>query len=52
MSEVPIISPRLLTDQQLASSPVVAYNRMNRERVLFGINSYQKELGLDMGQTH
>lgn len=39
--------PILQTDQKLALSSVVANNRMNRERVLSGVNSYQKELGLD-----
>lgn len=38
----------LLTDAQLETSAVVANNRMNRERALFGINSYQKELGIDL----
>jgi SAM-dependent methyltransferase len=37
----------LLPTPQLEQSPVVANNRMNRQRVLFGINSYQKELGID-----
>jgi SAM-dependent methyltransferase len=47
MPQVSSIPLQLLTDQQLESSPVVANNRMNRERALFGINSYQKELGLE-----
>jgi trans-aconitate methyltransferase len=43
-----LIPPRLLSDAQLELSAVVANNRMNRERALFGINSYQKELGIDL----
>ena len=37
--------PALLSCAQLEQSTVVANNRMNRERVLWGVNSYQKELG-------
>lgn len=37
----------LLDRQSLERSTVVANNRMNRERNLHGINSYQKELGFD-----
>jgi len=37
----------LLADDQLECSAVVANCRMNRERVLFGSNGYDKELGLD-----
>jgi SAM-dependent methyltransferase len=40
-------TPRLLSTAQLEMSDVVANNRMNRERVLWGVNSYQKELGID-----
>jgi SAM-dependent methyltransferase len=36
---------QLLNLVQLEKSPVVANNRMNRERILWGTNSYQKELG-------
>jgi SAM-dependent methyltransferase len=34
---------QLLSDKELAWSPVVANNRMNRERNASGINSYEKE---------
>lgn len=37
----------LLDRQSLERSTVVANNRMNRERNLHGINSYQKDLGFD-----
>lgn len=37
--------PALLTTAQLEQSTVVANNRMNRERMLCGVNSYQHELG-------
>ena len=37
--------PALLSTGQLEQSTVVANNRMNRERGLRGVNSYQKELG-------
>ncbi len=36
--------PALLSCAELEQSTVVANNRMNRERVLWGVNSYQKEL--------
>lgn len=35
---------KLLTEQELIWSPVVANNRMNRKRVASGVNSYEKEL--------
>lgn len=35
----------LLSSVELERSTVVANNRMNRERLLWGLNSYQKELG-------
>lgn len=38
---------RLLDEDELALSPVVANNAMNRERGLAGVNSYAKELGFD-----
>jgi hypothetical protein len=34
----------LLSNQNLESSPVVANNRMNRERNAVGINSYEKDI--------
>ena len=37
--------PALLSRAQLERSTVVANSGMNRERVLWGVNSYQKELG-------
>jgi hypothetical protein len=37
----------LKTDDELASSAVVANNAMNRERGLLGVNSYQRALGFD-----
>jgi len=37
--------PALLSTGQLEQSTVVANNRMNRERALWGVNSYQQELG-------
>lgn len=39
--------PHLLRDEQLEKSSVVANSRMNRERVLMGVNSYTKELGVN-----
>jgi len=39
--------PPLLDDFALAGSPVVANNAMNRERGLLGVNSYEREAGLD-----
>ncbi len=36
----------LLSNQNLESSPVVANNRMNRERNAVGINSYEKDIYL------
>jgi len=38
---------RLLDDERLAASSVVANNAMNRERGLAGVNSYARELGFD-----
>jgi SAM-dependent methyltransferase len=35
---------KLLTEQELIWSPIVANNRMNRKRVATGVNSYEKEL--------
>ena len=40
-----IKSPTLLSTGELEESTVVANNRMNRERMLWGVNSYQHELG-------
>lgn len=37
----------LLDEVALERSPIVANNRMNRERVASGVNSYAKELGFD-----
>ena len=37
----------LLDDESLERSPVVANMRMNRERGAVGVNSYEKELGID-----
>jgi SAM-dependent methyltransferase len=37
----------LLSNTELENSTVVANNRMNRERQLSGVNSYQKELSID-----
>jgi hypothetical protein len=39
---------RILDDDSLESSPVVANCAMNRERSLTGSNGYQRELGLDV----
>jgi SAM-dependent methyltransferase len=39
--------PRLVADEQLERSPVVANCRMNRERRLVGSNGYAKELGFN-----
>jgi hypothetical protein len=36
---------KLITDNELKWSPVVANNRMNRQRGASGINSYEKEIG-------
>lgn len=38
------MNKKLLNDQQLAQSAVVANNRMNRKRKATGINSYEKDL--------
>jgi hypothetical protein len=38
---------RLLDDEDLAGSAVVANCAMNRERQLTGVNSYTRELGFD-----
>ncbi|MFI6950421.1 class I SAM-dependent methyltransferase [Streptomyces sp. NPDC050422] len=38
---------RLLSDDALQASTVVANNTMNRERGLSGVNSYTRELGFD-----
>lgn len=40
-------SKSLKTTQQLAWSPVVANNAMNRKRQAFGVNSYQKEIRIN-----
>jgi len=40
-------NPPLLDDFALSGSPVVANNAMNRERGLIGVNSYEREVGLD-----
>jgi SAM-dependent methyltransferase len=39
---------QFLTPQELEFSPVVANCTMNRERQLMGVNSYERELGLDI----
>ncbi|MEU3789519.1 methyltransferase domain-containing protein [Streptomyces fructofermentans] len=39
--------PRLVGDDELTGHSVVANSTMNRERVLTGVNSYARELGLD-----
>ncbi|MEM7037737.1 MAG: class I SAM-dependent methyltransferase [Bacteroidota bacterium] len=36
-----------LTEEELTQSPIVANCRMNRARGLSGVNSYQKEFGID-----
>src|SRR6478609_5657418 len=41
-------SRRLLPDEELRISAVVANNAMNRERGLAGVNSYAKDLGFDV----
>ncbi|MFB6455490.1 class I SAM-dependent methyltransferase [Chitinophaga sp. Hz27] len=38
---------KLLSEQELIWSSVVANNSMNRKRVAFGVNSYEKELNLN-----
>ncbi|MFD3454647.1 class I SAM-dependent methyltransferase [Streptomyces sp. NPDC058691] len=43
----PATAPRLLPDDELERSTVVANNTMNRERGLSGVNSYARELGFD-----
>jgi len=37
----------LLNNKELAWSPIVANNAMNRERIAVGVNSYQKEMGIN-----
>ena len=39
------MTPKLLNDQHLAQSSIVANNRMNRQRKATGINSYEKDIG-------
>ena len=41
------MTPKLLNDQHLAKSSIVANNRMNRQRKATGINSYEKDIGLN-----
>ncbi len=41
----------MLTDEELIWSPVVANNRMNRLRGLSGVNSYEKDLKVNLIQT-
>ncbi|MEM7369816.1 MAG: methyltransferase domain-containing protein [Bacteroidota bacterium] len=41
---------KLLSTTDLEQSTVVANNRMNRERGFIGVNSYQKDLGIDLVQ--
>ena len=41
------MADKLLTDQELEWTAVVANNRMNRSRVAIGVNSYAQDLGLD-----
>ncbi len=38
---------KLLNKDELEWSPIVANNSMNRERVAFGVNSYEKEVNLN-----
>lgn len=38
---------KLLKEQELIWSPIVANNRMNRERNAIGINSYEKDIGFE-----
>jgi len=45
---IAIPTPRLLDDEALSWSSVVANSAMNRERGLEGGNSYAKELGIDV----
>ena len=40
---------KIIPEDELRLSPVVANCRMNRKRKLTGINSYQKEIGIDIG---
>ena len=42
-----LTNPARLSDAELPSSPVVANRHMNRQRGCTGVNSYQRELGLD-----
>ncbi|EAY30126.1 class I SAM-dependent methyltransferase [Microscilla marina] len=37
--------PKLLPEEELVWSPIVANNRMNRERQASGVNSYENEVG-------
>jgi SAM-dependent methyltransferase len=41
------VAVRLLSDEELERTSVVANNTMNRERGLSGVNSYARELGFD-----
>ena len=41
------MSKKLLNDNELSLSPIVANNAMNRERKAVGINSYEKEIKIN-----
>ncbi|MDW3648897.1 MAG: methyltransferase domain-containing protein [Bacteroidia bacterium] len=41
------MNTKLLNKEELAWSPIVANNSMNRERQAIGINSYEKDIGLN-----
>ncbi|MEO1050684.1 MAG: methyltransferase domain-containing protein [Bacteroidota bacterium] len=41
---------KFIPEKELHNSPVVANCRMNRSRQLTGINSYDKEIGIDIGR--
>lgn len=36
---------KLLSDNELKWSPIVANSRMNRQRIASGVNSYEQEIG-------
>jgi SAM-dependent methyltransferase len=43
--------PELVSDDVLEASSVVANTMMNRERQLIGVNSYERELGVDPAEA-
>ena len=47
MSDTQPERPSLVGETELEKSGVVANSRMNRERALSGVNSYEKELGIN-----